>query len=481
MHLRIPPSQSPLPIEDQTLHEARAEICSVRFRSDLPLLEEAWRIAQQDLFGNVAPYPWLNGQIRTPCLMAGEHYLDQPWTRDAAFNTWFAGAWCFPVLSRNTLLSVLIPDPAGGWQIGGQRWDAVIWSEGLRQSLACDWQAEMARCGALALRNTLRDRFAQDWDSDDGLFRGGACFMDGISGYPDEFAGGFLESGIEDWTTRFPEQAPSSGSAMPCKALSTNLLYLRSLQTLEQLGGKLRLPLEAFPLEADALRQAIRQRFLLPDGRLRYLVDVQDAEIYQEGLGWAFAVLFALLDKQETQQLLLHQQSTPHGIPCLTPTMPRYRLYGMHARHSGTVWPQVNAAWGLACLKAGEIAIARLELLSLAHKAVRDGNFAEIYRGDTGAITGGLQERKSLGTIGDWPPCFHQSWCATGYQGLLIQYLTGLVPSESGLRLRPRLLPGQTHWKFEGLHWQGGTLDIEGWFADGRVRCSVNGEPCRAF
>ena len=61
-------------------------------------------------------------------ILAGLDY-DTPWTRDAAINVWNGAGLLLPDVARATLLSVL--ERAGETvRIGGQYWDAIIWTIG---------------------------------------------------------------------------------------------------------------------------------------------------------------------------------------------------------------------------------------------------------------------------------------------------------------------------------------------------------------
>ncbi|MDA3797817.1 MAG: hypothetical protein PF692_01925 [Kiritimatiellae bacterium] len=92
--------------------------------SDNPTLDQAFRIAVGDFTGNIIL--WQDGLLknRAPAIMAGLDYI-KPWTRDASFNTWYAGANLAPDCAKNTLLSVLTENKTNGLRIGGQYWDAT--------------------------------------------------------------------------------------------------------------------------------------------------------------------------------------------------------------------------------------------------------------------------------------------------------------------------------------------------------------------
>ena len=91
-------------------------------------IDEAFSIACGDFAGNVLFYK--NGLLKepVPVIAAGRMYRT-PWTRDAAFNTWYAGALLCPSAAKNALLSVL-SDKSGKLLIDeefGQYWDIIIW------------------------------------------------------------------------------------------------------------------------------------------------------------------------------------------------------------------------------------------------------------------------------------------------------------------------------------------------------------------
>ena len=68
-------------------------------------VDEAFSIACGDFAGNVLFYK--NGLLKefAPVIAAGRMYRT-PWTRDAAFNTWYAGALPFRRKKRPALRSL---------------------------------------------------------------------------------------------------------------------------------------------------------------------------------------------------------------------------------------------------------------------------------------------------------------------------------------------------------------------------------------
>ena len=391
----------------------------VRLRSGDPQLDQAFRIAVGDLLGNVQPFKDGLLDAIAPCLIAGLEYVT-PWTRDAAFNAWFALSRLAPDVARNTLLSVLERTHDGTVRIGGQYWDAIIWAQGAWEHYLVTQDRAFLAIAHDAVKHSLTRFEVDEFDSADGLFRGGACFQDGVAGYPDFYApapGDPPFSGIHAWVEVAGKKRFPTGGGMPCKALSTNCLYYRAYRIALLMAETLGLaPDPSWEHKARALHTAINTRFWSDDlGRYRYLVDAPGDDDRQEGLGLAFALLFGLADDRQALLIFETVYLTTHGMPCVWPTYPRYAGRGEYGRHSGPIWPQVNAAWALACLARGREDLARQELVSLAAKACRDGGFIEVYHPETGAPYGGLQEHHGRPGMELYPVIGRQSWCASGY------------------------------------------------------------------
>ena len=96
---------------------------AIALKTGHPTIDRAFRIALGDFHGNIQPWQGKLDEHPIPCILAGLEY-DKPWTRDGAFNCWFAGSLFTPEVARNTLLSALTEDRRG-LCIGGQYWDAT--------------------------------------------------------------------------------------------------------------------------------------------------------------------------------------------------------------------------------------------------------------------------------------------------------------------------------------------------------------------
>jgi len=436
--------------------------------------DRTFRIAVGDVLGNVVSSHVGLAQ-GGPSLMAGLTY--EAWTRDAAINTWNGLPAFWPEIARATLLG----EVTGEKSLRGQYWDAVVWVTGAWHYFLwtgdVDFLATAREVSANWLARMEREELASD-----GLFRGAACFQDGISGYGDRYAMCGGSSCITDWVAANPDQSAHPGTGLPMHALSTNCLYFRAYEILGEMDRALgRIPDPRAAESAARLRVSILKNFRIPKSELfRYYVDPWGSDDRQEGMGHAYALMFGLVD--DTRKFVEAVRQTPAGLPCLWPGYGRYdgtQPRARYGRHAGLVWPQVQALWADACAGAGCFEAAFAEMDHLAEKALRDGNFFECYHPDDGLPEGGVQEIEP-GAPADW-----HSWCllerhetlpggpllrwvsqprttwgATGYMRLVLNICAGLRPMVDRLELKPHLPRGMNRLHLAGLRWRAATLDL---------------------
>ncbi len=383
-------------------------------------LNRAFRLALGTLTGNTKHIATGLLTEPAPCLMAGLEY-ENPWTRDAAINVWYAAALLDPETARNTLLSVL-DQQNGKAVIGGQYWDKIIWALGAERLWEVTGDDAFARFAFDTVRRTMDCCLEEEFDSADGLFRGAAVYGDGISAYPPEYRNPSLSSGISSWAKEHPDTRVPTGGGVPMKTLSTNCVYEHAFRVLARWADALGEDSSPFRQRADALKEAINRSFWNPaTGLYDYLAGECDA---QEGLGLAFVILFNIADAERTRSVLEHAYVTEHGIPCVWPSFAPYDTMGF-GRHSGTVWPHIQGFWALAALKAGRGDLFTHELFALARNAVRDSQFAEIYHPVDGRIYGGIQEGGPEG-YHEWHSCSWQTWSATAFLAMVFYGIFGL-------------------------------------------------------
>jgi glycogen debranching enzyme len=456
------------------------------FNCSKEVLNRAFRIAAGDFFGNIIPHKaGLVPQPR-PMIMAGLDY-DEVWTRDAAINCWNAGSMIAPGIARDTLLGVL-ENTGGQTVIGGQYWDKIIWVTAAWHHYLVTGDDEFLRLALEASGNSMRRLEADEFDPKHGLFRGGACFQDGISGYPDRYAQGHQSGGpITRWAETNQRDKAPAGAGLPMMAGSTNCLYYSAYRCISAMQKMLGMDgVAENNRKAESLKKAIRRHLWNAEsGKLAYMIDPWEVCARQEGLGLAFALIFGILEDSEAALAIQSQFVTPCGIPCVWPSFARYDTSdGMgFGRHSGTVWPHVQGFWGEAVARHDNRNLLVNEVLALAGNADRDAQFAEIYHPVTGLIYGGRQEFAiddqspnrdpmplplqrtttpgAQDNIEEWRSCRRQTWSATALLRMIITGLIGMRFDENGISWQPQSYDEIQHVQLAGLHYRRAILNIK--------------------
>jgi glycogen debranching enzyme len=427
--------------------------------SSNPAVNRAYRIAMGDLVGNVRPLRDGLLDEPEPVILAGLDY-DTPWTRDAAINVWNGLGLVWPGVARNTLLAVL-ERTRDGLRIGGQYWDAILWAQGAWAHYLYTGDREFLSLALEAVINTLEAKELEEFDARYGLFRGPAVYGDGVAAYPDRYTAGDSSS-ILDWVKLHPREKAPGGFGIPVMTLSTNCAYVQAYRIAGWMARELHVDANpAYDDCAAALSERIQAHFWNPArGTFNYLVDHLGSSDAQEGLGHAFALHFDLVTTQQAASILEKQVITPAGIPCVWPAFTRYSDLGGYGRHSGTVWPFISAFWAEAGLKFGRSDLFSAEFSRLTAHINRDGQCAEIYHPESGAIYGGLQEGSASGKIGEWNAAARQSWSASGYLRMILTGLFGLRFSTDGITFQPYLPAGTERVHLSGLPYRACKLDL---------------------
>ena len=415
----------------------------IRFACDNEVLTRAYEIAVWDASSNVRKFK--DGALKEPsrCLMAGADY-GTPWTRDTAINVWNAYALLDREVAKNTLMSVLKPLDGGEYRIDGQYWDAIIWTIGAYQYILVSGDRDFVKVAQNAVENSLAKLEREEFDANDGLFRGLAVYGDGVAAYPDLYAKTAVY-GIKDWHNVPQNRArcAKTGVGIPMKALSTNCVYFETYRILAKLNAMLGKDGSKALKKAEALKTAINKAFWNEKkGTYDYLAGECD---YQEALGIAYALLFDVADRRQAALVLKNAKITKQGIACVEPSFDRYLKKRGFGRHSGVVWPHAQGFWARAAFARGDMKAFEFELHALAGKAARDGLFYEIYHPVSGKEYGGLQERRQKDgsqKIINWKSCTHQTWSATAYLSLIYYDVLGAKIGEGEVAFKPYLPKG---------------------------------------
>ena len=444
--------------------------------------DTAFRIALGDIYGNIVPFQDGLLSASKPVLLAGMDY-DTPWTRDAAIQAWNGIGLFFPEVSKNTLQSVLISDN-GKVRIGGEYWDAIIWVTGAWQQYLVTGDKEFLQTAFDASVNSIRYFEETEYDSSLGLFRGAACYGDGIAAYTDAFARTNKgSSSIFHWPANNPHLAAKTGEGLPMYALSTNCLYCHAYRLIAHMTAELGIsPDPAWNQKAEKLKEAINAKLWNEQkGRYDYYLDPFGGCDAQEGLGQSFAILLEIADSAQAAAIMKNCFVTPAGMPCVWPSFSRYDTPGgqTFGRHSGTVWPHIQGFWADAAKRSGRSAMMLRELELMQKHACVDAHFSEMYHPYTEKPYGGVQEWQ--GPIVEWKPCIRQTWSATAFLRVILTDVFGMTFSPEGITFAPCVDASFASPGIQGLVYRNRRLDIsitgggeriERFFINGREKSS---------
>ena len=450
----------------------------VHIKTDNEKIDYAYYTAISDLVASIKPIK--SGLLETekPVINAGSDY-STPWTRDGAINIMNAGGYLCPDVAENTLWAVL-KEENGKILIDGEYWDAIIWILGAWSLYLYTGDKEFLRKAFEIGKDALKFYEETEFDSEKNLFRGPAVYGDGVAAYPDTYAK-HDDGSILQFASEYPEYCVKQGVGLPMFALSTNCVYYAAYTLADKMCHELGLiSPDNYAEKANAIKNAINEHFWMEDkGRYRYLIDpYHNCDEYMEGIGNSFVVRFGIADKMKAAKVLENQHITAAGIPCLWPNFSRYIQHkndypymwpeiGMpsapgtthYGRHSGPVWPFIQAFWGDAAIRNDREDLFEYELFKMAEHTFRDGFFAELLHPDTEQIYGGLQEFQKKG-IGECYSCRKQTWSATGYIHMIFMNVLGMEYRLDGVHFHPYLPKGITYIKVTDFCIRGKKVNI---------------------
>lgn len=453
------------------------------FTTDNNDINRAFRFALADIYCNIHPYK--AGLIdNEQVLCAGFDYLD-PWTRDTAINIYNGAPLLFPEIARNNLLSTItwqdgnlvLRNAIGAPEGDNNYWDAVIWVIGAWYYYVYTGDTSLMQTAMTVARNTFDAFEVSEYDEETGLFRGAAVYGDGIAAYPDSYQEpGWKYADIGGWPRRNPDRKYHKGSGLPMYSLSTNCVYVKAYKLAAQIAQMQGDEISSeWKIKADRLKDAINKAFWMEDkGTYRYLIDPYGGSDYQEGLGISYAILFGIADERQTARILENAYITPNGIACVWPTYPRYRRDGnSFGRHSGTIWPFVQAFWAEAALKGGRPDLFNKEFLTLTRMAVNSDGFYEIYHPISGEPYGGLQEGAET-----WASVPRQTWSATGYLRMILTGIIGIRFEKDGISFKPSLPESISSVRLKDLRFRDMIFDISiSGSGNNILSIMINGKP----
>jgi glycogen debranching enzyme len=378
----------------------------------------------------------------TAYLRAGGGYSD-PWTRDAAINSWHAASLLAPGVAKHTLQKVCTD---GLIAQDNQWWDQIIWVIGARHHHLVTgdstFAADAFRIGAASLEILRRDRF----DPATGLYRGPALMQDGIAGYPEP---------------PYQPQNPSSfvldhPASHEIQCLSTNAVYVGALGSLEQLACEAGADPAPYAAARAELVAAINEHLWSEEtARYGYFLAPDGLDLHQETAGLALAVEFGIADPARAAVLLGAVHHEPFGVVNVWPHFERFDAEHP-GRHNAICWPMVMGLWGYAAAVAGHAAEFGRTVDDLVRLFRSSGDeLFELYNATTGEVDGGWQVGRQ------WESLPHQTWSATALLRLVHEGLFGLRFGPTGITIQPTVPPQYAgEWTLRSLQYRDATLDL---------------------
>jgi glycogen debranching enzyme len=422
---------------------------------------------------NVVPYDSdtynRTGLLRGGVFIRAGGGYSQPWTRDAAINSWNAASLLAPDIARNTLWAATKLDESGEpiVQRDSQWWDKVIWIVGAWNHYLVTGDRPFLSAAYGVSARLLKEMRTSRYDEEFGLFRGPSFFNDGIAGYPSPPAD------PQDGGSSFVLDHPGTDRIM---TLSTNCLYVGAYTAAEAMSRELGDEDAEWGRLAKQLKDSINRRLWTPSRKTYgYFLDgAGHVDGSQEGAGLALAVLFGVARPNEWKGLIESAHIEPFGVTDVYPAFPRYSD-DRPGRHNAIVWPMILGMWSRAAVHAGLLDVfqRQVSLLATLSKG-SDGHFFEIYNARTGAVDGGWQNNHH------WDSAPDQTWSATAYISMITDGLFGLRFAPDGLYFSPMVPPGWGDVTLAGVHYRQGTFTIH---LSGKQssswRVSVDGKPLR--
>jgi len=456
-------------------------------------LSSVFHIAIGDLFTNIRMRHNAQKGNEKPILFAGFDYTGA-WTRDASINVWSGAGLLYPEIGKTTLMEILIKDENKDTLIGGQYWDKIIWTIGAWNLYLYHGDKSFLRTAYQASIKTLATLEKEEFDSEKGLFRGGAVYGDGIAAYDDEYThtgeykvdGPWL-SNVDKWPEANPDKKAKTGWGLPMMTLSTNCVYAEVYSVLFKMEKELQLPqTKSFEDKAKAMKVAINSTFWNKQkNHYSYYIDPWKTCDSQEGLGISYALLFGISSRDQTVQTLLNSVVEPGGIPCVYPSFSRYldKEAKHFGRHSGSVWTHVQGFWAHAAALNGDVKAFNHEFTTLTNHTLRDMQFREIYHPKTGIAYGGLQEDGfEKGKIREWKSTERQTWGATAYLRMVFNGLFGMNFSEKGINFKPVVPKKYENLRLTGIPYRNATLNMYVTGSGNQIkRFLLNGKESKPF
>ena len=398
--------------------------------------ENAYKLAIKTVSSNV------HGGILT----AGADYGGE-WARDCAINAWNGVSMLNPLLAETSLWRVTNNKDS----IGHQYWDRIIWVVAALNHYKVTGDVEFLKQAYVCSVNSIKILEKEAFDAKYGLFTGPSVFNDGIAGYPEPIYDPKINSGF----------VLDHKNSKTIKCLSTNCIYYGAYLSLVEMAQLLKVDkvqIHNFQTSAKTLKANIlKHLYSAMDNKLYYLIDNKgNVAKYQEGLGISYAIMFGVLNRNQSAKLLKNVKVSKFGITSIYPDFARFSTE-KPGRHNNIIWPRVNGFFAQASIMTGDTTSFEKELNGLTHLALDkdkgDNQFWEIYNPYTGTVDGGWQGNH-------WKSCHQQTWSATAYLNMVYFGLVGMRIENTGISFSPYLPANISEMELKAIPYRQSVLDI---------------------
>jgi hypothetical protein len=351
------------------------------------------------------------------------------WTRDTSYAADLALALVDPIRSRNSLEFKLSDrrDISGNPEIiqdtgTGGSWplstDRVVWALGATEVLnyltSADRTAFRDKAYEAMVNTITSDRLVV-FDPNDGLYTGEQSFLD------------WREQSYASWTA---QDTVHIGMA---KSLSTNVAHYIILDLASKLADEKgeTAARDQYAAWAADLKTAINDRFWLAgEGLYASLIGTtldQSAIKKYDLLGLCLAILTAVANQSQAEQIMAHYPHSEVGPPVIWPQQPFIKIY-----HNRAIWPFVTAYSLRAAKLAHNDSVVTHNVMSLINGAAMNLSNMENFEFTT------LSNYHADGDYsGPEINSQRQLWSVAGYMSMVLDIVFGLETSDSGIRFKP--------------------------------------------
>lgn len=334
-----------------------------QYKSDYVLTDAIYNLSTEEMLNAVEA----DSTFRTGKEWAGV------WTRDISYSIILSMAYLQPKVAMNSLMKKvnankrIIQDTGTGGAYPAST-DRMVWAIAAYEVYKATGDKNWLQQSYTIVKNSIEDDLNVIYDKETHLVRGESSFL--------------------DWREQTYPKWMQPADIFESENLGTNAVHFQANVVLAEMATLLNFKdvAKKHKLIAANIKMGINEHLWLKDkGYYAQYLYGRNSKIVSpraEALGEALCVLYGIADLQKQQSIVANTPVTDYGISCIYPQIPNIPPY-----HNNAVWPFVQAYWGLASAKTGNVtsvmesmaAIIRPSALFLTNKenfVADNGDFA---------------------------------------------------------------------------------------------------------